>query len=75
MIDFEVGKDFLVAVSCKYREGEAIDLTSTHGVKGRIVEPISHQEYLEVWCFRGFPKQGVGIIKPKYYYRCRKDGI
>ncbi len=72
MIDFTPGKDFLVAVPRKYSEGESIDLVASHGLKGRIIEPISHQDYLEVWAFRGFPSEGVSAMRPKFYYRCVK---
>jgi hypothetical protein len=72
MIDFTPGQDFLVAVPRKYSEGESIDLLASHGLKGRIVEAISHQDYLEVWAFRGFPSEGVSAMKPRFYYRCQK---
>jgi hypothetical protein len=72
MIDFTPGQDFLVAVPRKYSEGESIDLLASHGLKGRIVEAISHQDYLEVWAFRGFPSEGVSAMRPRFYYRCVK---
>jgi hypothetical protein len=71
MIDFQTGQDFLIAVPRAYREQEVIDLTDTHGLKGRIVEAISHLDYLEVWAFRGFPSEGVSAMRPRFYYRCK----
>jgi len=69
MIDFQTGKEFLVAVPRRYQEGETIE---AHGLTGRIVEPISRLDYLEVWAFRGFPSEGVSAMKPRFYYRCVK---
>jgi hypothetical protein len=69
MIDFQPGQDFLVAVSRRYQQDEIIE---AHGLKGRIVEAISHQDYIEVWAFRGFPSEGVSAMRPKFYYRCVK---
>jgi hypothetical protein len=72
MIEFQAGEEFLIAVPRAYREQEVIDLTDAHGLKGRIVEAISHLDYLEVWAFRGFPSEGVSAMRPRFYYRCVK---
>ncbi len=69
MIDFAIGKDFLVAVPRQYQKDEFIVSVSL-GLQGRVVEAISHQDYLEVWAFRGFPSEGISAIRPKFYYRC-----
>ncbi len=69
MIDFAIGRDFLVAVQRRYKEGEFIKAESL-GLTGRVVEAISHQDYLEVWAFRGFPSEGIAAITPRFYYRC-----
>ncbi len=69
MIDFAIGKDFLVAVPRRYQEGEFIK-SEALGLTGRVVEAISHQDYLEVWAFRGFPSEGISAIRPNFYYRC-----
>jgi hypothetical protein len=71
MIEFAVGKDFLVAIQRQYRKDEPIEW---NGIKGIVVEAISHQDYLEVWAFRGFPTEGVSAIRPKFYYRCIRTG-
>ena len=67
MIDFAIGQDFLVAVQRRYRIDEPIEWKN---LKGIVVEAISHQDYLEVWAFRGFPTEGVSAIRPRFYYRC-----
>jgi hypothetical protein len=71
MIEFAVGRDFLVAVQRQYQKDEPIEW---NGIKGIVVEAISHQDYLEVWAFRGFPTEGVSAIRPKFYYRCIRTG-
>jgi hypothetical protein len=68
MIDFEAGKDFLVAVQRRYRKDELIE---ARGLKGRIIEPISAQDYVEVWRFRGSDSEGLSL-SPQFYYRCQR---
>jgi hypothetical protein len=67
MIDFAISQDFLVAVQRRYQKDEPIEW---NGLKGLVVEAISHQDYLEVWAFRGFPSEGISAIRPRFYYRC-----
>jgi hypothetical protein len=67
MIEFTVGQDFLVAVQRRYQEREPIEWK---GLTGIIVEAISHQDYLEVWAFRGFPSDAISAVRPRFYYRC-----
>jgi hypothetical protein len=67
VIDFAIGQDFLVAVQRRYQIDEPIEWNN---LKGVVVEAISHQDYLEVWAFRGFPSEGISAIRPRFYYRC-----
>lgn len=69
VIDFAIGQDFLVAVQRRYQIDEQIEWK---GLKGIVVEAISHQDYLEVWAFRGFPSEGIAAIRPRFYYRCTR---
>jgi hypothetical protein len=70
MIDFQVGEEFLVAVQRPYKIGEEVQ---AHGLKGRIVESISHQDYIEVWAYRGFASEAISV-GAKCYYRCQRIG-
>ena len=51
------------------------DEIEVQGIRGRIVEQITHDEYLSVWAFKGFPTEGIAL-NPRAYYRCeRLDGL
>jgi hypothetical protein len=67
-IDFTPGEEFLVAVQRPYKLNEPIE---ARGLKGRIVEPISYMDYVEVWAFRGFDSEAISD-SPSFYYRCVK---
>ncbi len=68
MIPFQPAEEFLVAVQRRYRISETIE---ARGLKGRIVEQISHEDYREVWAYRGFNSEAISL-NPQYYYRCVK---
>ena len=68
MIDFTPGEEFLVAVQRRYKQHELIN---ARGLKGRIVEPISKQDYQEVWEWRGCNSEGLSE-HPQFFYRCAK---
>lgn len=63
--------DFLVALQGPKQIGDEIDLLESHGLKGRIVEQITHEEYLETWAFRGFQTEARSL-HPRYWYRCER---
>jgi hypothetical protein len=67
MIAFQLGEEFLVAVQRPYRQDEIIE---ARGLKGRILERITEQDYLEVWRFRGSDSEGLSL-SPQFYYRCK----
>ena len=60
--------DFYVALPEKHKLGDEVTI---HGIKGRIVEWLTHQEYLNVWAFKGFPTEGIAL-NPRAYYRCER---
>lgn len=73
MIDFQAGKEFLVAVQHEYQQGEPIRVDTSRGpLSGTVIERISRQDYLEVWEFRGYDADGMSA-HPRFYYRCVKD--
>ena len=63
--------DFYVALPQKQKIGDVVEV---YGMRGRIVEWLTHEEYLEIWAFKGFPSEGISL-NPRAYYRCeRLDG-
>ncbi len=60
--------DFWVALPLPKKIGDEIEV---HGIRARIAEEISHQEYLDIWAFKGFPTEGIAL-NPRGYYRCEK---
>jgi hypothetical protein len=72
MIDFQAGKDFLVAVQHEYQKGEPIRVDTSRGpLVGTVEDRISREDYLEVWAFRGYDADGMSL-HPRFYYRCVK---
>lgn len=65
---WDPSEEFLVAVQRPYRKGELIE---ARGVPGRIIEQISHQEYIEAWAYTGFCSEAISL-SPKFYYRCKR---
>ena len=68
MIAFEPGTEFLAALPLRYRIGDEIEAC---GVKGRIVEEITYEDYLDAWASRGFAQEAIGL-QVRFYYRCTK---
>lgn len=58
--------DFLVALQQPQRIGSEVEVL---GVRGRIVEQITYEEYVTTWAFKGFPSEAISI-NPRVYYRC-----
>lgn len=69
MISFEAGKEFLVATAAPYRLGQLIHAPG--GLRGKVIDQISEQDYNDVWAFRGYPAEGESV-DPRYFYRCEK---
>ena len=65
---WEPSEEFLVAVQAPYQIGDSIHV---RGQQGRIIEPITHQEYLEAWEWTGFPSEAISL-NPRFYYRCKR---
>jgi len=59
--------DFWVALPLPKKLQDEIEV---HGIRGRIVEQITHDEYLAVWA--AFQDKGVGSLNPRAYYRCER---
>jgi len=68
MLTWQPSEEFLVAVQTPYKIGDSIHVC---GQQGRIIEPISHQEYLEAWEWTGFPSEAISL-NPRFYYRCKR---
>lgn len=65
---WDPSEEFLVAVQRPYRKDETIE---ARGVPGRIVEQITHREYIEAWAYTGFCSEAISL-SPKFYYRCKR---
>ncbi len=68
MLTWDPSEEFLVAVQTPYKIGDSIHVC---GQQGRVIEPISHQEYLEAWEWTGFPSEAISL-NPRFYYRCKR---
>ena len=71
MLTWEPSEEFLVAVQRSYQKDEIVDLRDCRGIMGRVIEPISPQEYSEVWAFRGYDSEA-SSLNPRFYYRCKR---
>ena len=68
MITWEPSEEFLVAVQRPYGPTELVE---ARGLRGYIIEQITHDDYAEAWAWRGFDSDAISV-SPRYYYRCKR---